>query len=56
MLSPMQIQRMCTNYYVADYEVRSLNVTNAHNFFDLLYPIEPYLPRNSPGCRLTGSS
>lgn len=22
MLSPMQIQRMCTNYYVADYEVR----------------------------------
>lgn len=24
MLSPMQIQRMCTNYYVADYEVRSL--------------------------------
>jgi myosin-5 len=21
MLSPMQIQRMCTNYYVADYEV-----------------------------------
>ena len=20
MLSPMQIQRMCTNYYVADYE------------------------------------
>jgi len=25
MLSPMQIQRMCTNYYVADYEVRSLS-------------------------------
>jgi hypothetical protein len=24
MLSPMQIQRMCTNYYVADYEVRNL--------------------------------
>jgi myosin V len=23
MLSPMQIQRMCTNYYVADYEVRT---------------------------------
>lgn len=22
MLSPMQIQRLCTNYYVADYEVR----------------------------------
>jgi hypothetical protein len=21
MLSPMQIQRLCTNYYVADYEV-----------------------------------
>ena len=25
MLSPMQIQRMCTNYYVADYEVRSFH-------------------------------
>ena len=24
MLSPMQIQRMCTNYYVADYEVRTI--------------------------------
>ena len=23
MLSPSQIQRMCTNYFVADYEVRS---------------------------------
>ena len=23
MLTPTQIQRMCTNYYVADYEVRS---------------------------------
>ena len=22
MLTPTQIQRMCTNYYVADYEVR----------------------------------
>ena len=25
MLSPMQIQRMCTNYYVADYEVCPAN-------------------------------
>ena len=27
MLSPMQIQRMCTNYYVADYEVRLADKT-----------------------------
>ena len=32
MLSPMQIQRMCTNYYVADYEVRPANqgLTSIH--------------------------
>ena len=29
MLSPMQIQRMCTNYYVADYEVRFIIATVA---------------------------
>ena len=27
MLSPSQIQRMCTNYFVADYEVRISNAT-----------------------------
>src|SRR6266576_1578197 len=28
MLSPMQIQRMCTNYYVADYEVCLAHMTD----------------------------
>ena len=27
MLTPTQIQRMCTNYYVADYEVCTLSVS-----------------------------
>ena len=27
MLSPSQIQRMCTNYFVADYEVRIGNAS-----------------------------
>lgn len=32
MLSPMQIQRMCTNYYVADYEVASLLFSKIDDF------------------------
>ena len=31
MLSPMQIQRMCTNYYVADYEVRRVHQSEGTN-------------------------
>jgi myosin V len=41
MLSPMQIQRMCTNYYVADYEVCFLFTferIDTDNFS------EPYIP------------
>lgn len=42
MLSPMQIQRMCTNYYVADYEVRFLYSSREYHF--LIKPLaESYL-------------
>ena len=44
MLSPSQIQRMCTNYFVADYEVcatAGLTLSNS----DSLYSI-PFLPRS----------
>lgn len=33
MLSPMQIQRMCTNYYVADYEVGLTDIVNPYNIY-----------------------
>ena len=50
MLSPMQIQRMCTNYYVADYEVwlshKEIIV------LDLQKVSEPYFTRNSTYCRI----
>lgn len=51
MLSPMQIQRMCISYYVADYEVR-LTLTSYVPGFILTRRVEPNLARDSAHCRV----
>lgn len=45
MLSPMQIQRMCTNYYVADYEVRFPSLESSLCSTGLQNPISPEILR-----------
>jgi hypothetical protein len=50
MLSPMQIQRMCTNYYVADYEVGFV-VIFLHSCADQM--VDPDLARDPAGGRIT---
>ena len=42
MLSPMQIQRMCTNYYVADYEARTAHCWLFPTVTHFLL-VEPYI-------------
>lgn len=49
----MQIQRMCTNYYVADYEVRynvPIVVTNAEK------QVESDITGDPASCSIAGSS
>jgi hypothetical protein len=56
MLSPMQIQRMCTNYYVADYEVRAvMSSFLAISDINMTYS-EPHLSRNPPCCSIKSPS
>lgn len=48
MLSPSQIQRMCTNYFVADYEVREHCITDAFTILKIKHfqnPISPEILR-----------
>ena len=55
MLTPTQIQRMCTNYYVADYEVcptRSPVIEDSPKYTCA----DPHLARDPPCRRLTGVS
>lgn len=51
MLTPTQIQRMCTNYYVADYEVRCL-VLRGESLADTV-PSDTDLPRDPSRRRIT---
>ena len=44
MLSPSQIQRMCANYYVADYEVRIPRTVLSQ--WLTMYAPDAHLPRN----------
>lgn len=47
MLTPTQIQRMCMNYYVADYEVRTVSMQHEFEIADLFSqnPISPEILR-----------
>lgn len=48
MLTPTQIQRMCTNYYVADYEVRCFPIlysNDSDSRLSLQTPISPEILR-----------
>jgi hypothetical protein len=47
MLSPSQIQRMCTNYFVADYEVRLRPFLMENQFTEDVLFAEPHLARDS---------
>jgi len=47
----MQIQRMCTNYYVADYEVRLLHCANYGAFAHR--SLESHFTRDFANCRIT---
>jgi myosin V len=45
MLSPSQIQRMCTNYFVADYEVSNQNLPRSKRLTLVQHPISPEILR-----------
>lgn len=52
MLTPTQIQRMCTNYYVADYEVRDGAYSQRVSLLNVLIRTEPHIARDPARCRV----
>ena len=55
MLSPSQIQRMCSNYFVADYEVRFYFVCSAMStLMPWFFVAESDFARNLEGGRVQG--